>query len=299
MMKEEGEGVDAQKGAARVAVAPVADSPTVADGSGPRESVTRKSRSRSCSRQPPEKRHRGRSPAKDCAMQPSVGKARSHSRSRRGKARSRSRSRRRKPPSLDNETRVIKRAVAFRMKYGGQKRKQKCHCLFFCFHRKNRDGIPPNGERADQLLKTWIEKGFSVEEALLDNIAVRVKPGDKSHIEFNLQIVRKDKYLGTHEEDWLPVAMTISHTHANQVFKNVLLGAVSIVSACCDDKSRPEVERVKEVDLDMYNYIMEGGGWELLDAEMEDEEPDAVPVIQCAQPEEWLRNDGVRDARNL
>ena len=82
----------------------------------------------------------------------------------------------------------------------------------------------------------------SNQEADRDNWAIRVSGPDDPGITYNKDVCADHPKLAVCKSDWVPVALTLSHSHVNQILKNCLLGAKSDVAAIVDSSGSINME---------------------------------------------------------
>jgi hypothetical protein len=188
------------------------------------------------------------------------------------------------------EPRLFKRAAALRYKYRQPQPwpedgsgKVQLHPSLLGFHFWNRDNIPPNGERCDELTCEYDTNGYDPEEAERDNIAVRWRAGDTKQVEYNRRSCAADRLLANVPSEWALVALTLSHSHTNQVHKNALAGTKSSAKGFCSSTGYLDMSVIRGRDVEFFNKAQAGLHWELLSADMELEEPEAAAIISCAQ----------------
>jgi hypothetical protein len=181
------------------------------------------------------------------------------------------------------ENRIHKLAAVYRWKYREPGDKVTIHPSLLGFHPVNRDGLPPNGERCDQILCVYSGDGYDPEEAERGNLAVRSSGSSQAAIAHNVKACSKDPYLASCPEGWAPAAFTIGHSHTNQSHKNVLGGCQSSAKRFCNEKGFLDLTVVRRTDAEFAFKCETGLSWEMIVAKIEVEEPNGVFVISCAQ----------------
>ena len=185
-------------------------------------------------------------------------------------------------PPCDDVQGIVRRAVAVRLKYNPTGATQLIPPKLLGFHALNRDGIACNGDRCDSLLKQFLHDGFDKDEANRDNYAVEVSgPKDKS-IMYNIEVSEEQTKLATLPSDWRPIAMTLSHSHCNQVFKNIEMGAPSDNAGVVDSFGKLSKELILRADKSLAATSHTGLDWVVFPAQMLVENPQALHDISEA-----------------
>ena len=115
---------------------------------------------------------------------------------------------------------LIKNAMLLRQKYRVPGNKVRLSPFLLGVHPQNRAGAHMSGNRVLELFKYLLEKGFDQEEADCGGVCVQ-----SAEVEaFNINMCRGDSNLlptvGAHKMSY----GTLSHSHLNQVLKNILAG---------------------------------------------------------------------------
>ena len=182
----------------------------------------------------------------------------------------------------DRDAGVIRRAAVWRAKYNPRRETTMLVPTLLGFHGFNREGIPCNGDRCDTLLGDFTYDGFEREEADRDNYAIRVRGPSDPGITYNIDVCADHPKLATCPKGWVPVALTLSHSHVNQILKNCLLGAKSDVDGIVDSNGRISMQLLEQKDADLAQQARSGLHWEVFPPEMAEEEPEACYDISAA-----------------
>ena len=75
---------------------------------------------------------------------------------------------------------------------------------------------------------------------------------------------------------------SLSHSHLNQIFKNVSAGLLLDIASICGPDGRSSVEGLRLADKSFATACENGLQWEVLAHEMMVEEPEACDIIQAA-----------------
>ena len=148
------------------------------------------------------------------------------------------------------------------------------------FDPANRDGIPLNGLRCDQLLGDICSMGFDWDEAQHDNVCVQVRPGDTAVHQYNKATCEANEMLANLEVDNLQYG-TLSHSHLHQCLKNINGKAKAIAPAGFCSEGVLQLELVKSKDPALAKACERGLTWEVLHWSVRDE-PGALELIQAA-----------------
>ena len=175
---------------------------------------------------------------------------------------------------------VHKKAAALRKKYvTGHYRVRPG---FVGFHPSNRAGLAPNGERCVSLLKSIIRDGYDAAEGDHAAICVQEVPGSKHVQSFNDQALQGDPLLTPSIEGVAAQYGSLSHSHLNQVFKNILGKLPLGIDAVCASDGRACMLKLKEVDEKLAEACDIGLFWEILSYKIMEEEPRGREIIQAA-----------------
>ncbi len=149
------------------------------------------------------------------------------------------------------------------------------------FHPDNRNGQPPNGARCSDLLRRILQIGYDTNTADADGVVVAEAPGSTIFFDFNRRATAGDELLAPVLTGTLAYA-TLSHSHLNQIFKNISLQTMSDVKEICSADGRLSLQLLHEKDAAFAKAAKEGLLWEVLDHAIMSEEPDCCTVIQAA-----------------
>ncbi len=173
------------------------------------------------------------------------------------------------------------RAAALRLKFRRGADLQRIHPLHLGFHPANRGGQPPSVQRCSQLLRTILKDGYSSHLADFDGVVVEEAPGSVNFFKFNEEATAGDESLAPVLTGTLAFA-TLSHSHLNQILRNVMMQCVSDVTEICTADGKLAVQRLAAVDCQFAKACHEGLLWEVLDYHIMEEEPEGCYVIQAA-----------------
>ena len=187
-----------------------------------------------------------------------------------------------KDDAADRDAGVIRRSAAWRAKYNPSREKTLMVPTMLGFHGFNREGIPCNGDRCDTLLRDMVYDGFEPEEADRDNLAIRVSGPNDPGIAYNVDVCADHPKLAVCPKGWFPVALTLSHSHVNQILKNCVLGAKSDVASIVDSTGKINMELVHQKDPLLAKQARKGLHWEVFPSKMAEEEPEACHDISAA-----------------
>ena len=174
---------------------------------------------------------------------------------------------------------IIRRAAAFRMKY--RKDRARLPVSQVGFHPANRNGQPPSSDRCISLLKDILALGFDAEEPHHGGVCVEAKQGCLQLNKFNTEAVEGNERMAPVDAGSLRYG-SLSHSHLNQILKNIKAGARADVPSICDGEGRLSIRKLRAISPEFTEVVELGCTWEILDAKMEKEEPTAVDDIQAA-----------------
>lgn len=154
---------------------------------------------------------------------------------------------------------------------------------FVGVHPSNRNGEPISGERCAELIGDILKMGFDPNEADSNGVCVQEKPESLTIHKFNVQNCSGDEKLCAVLNDTTMQYGTVSHSHLAQGCKNILGECCLGIPALCRGESKTaSVEVLKDLDADFAKYCNSGLLWEVLSYKIEEEEPDALNIIQAA-----------------
>ena len=178
------------------------------------------------------------------------------------------------------EATVHRRAAELRNKYFvGRYRVRPGH---IAFDPSNRGGQAPHGERCVQLLKDILRDGYDPQEGDHAGILVQEAPGKNIVQAFNDRALQGDPLLTPSIEGIAAQYGSLSHSHLNQVFKNILGKLPLGVPEISDREGRACVKVLAEVDEKLAKACEEGLMWEILSHKIRDEEERGCEIIQAA-----------------
>ena len=177
---------------------------------------------------------------------------------------------------------MIRRAAAWRFKYNPEKKTQFITPGLLGFHMQNRDTIAINGDRCESLLQTIVHDGFDYDEANRDNFAVAASGPDDPSIQFNIDVCDQQEKLATLSPGWQPLALTLAHSHMNQLLKNILSAAHSSIPGIVDANGNISIDLVRRKDDVLANTCRVGLEWQVFPYKMILEHPNALHDISQA-----------------
>ena len=182
----------------------------------------------------------------------------------------------------NRQTSLIQRAFALRAKYRINERNVRVAPNHIGFHPANRNGQPPSADRCASLLSDILGQGFDANEADCNGALVQETPGKTTVHDFNMKSCDGDERLEPSVEGLTMSYGSLSHSHLNQVFKNVL-GRVPVTGLkISNSNGRLDINILEEVDKDFARYCKDGLLWDVLSYKIQEEEPDGLNVIQAA-----------------
>ena len=173
-----------------------------------------------------------------------------------------------------------RQAATLRVKYfKGRYRVQAGH---IGFHRLNRGGQTPNGQRCVRLLEDILRDGYDPQEADHAGLLVQEVPGGRDVQTFNDTALHGGPLMTPSIEGIAAQYASLSHSHLNQVFKN-MLGRLKLgVAAIADFEGRASLELLRRADEKFAKACEEGLMWEILGHEITTEEERGCEIIQAA-----------------
>lgn len=177
---------------------------------------------------------------------------------------------------------LIRQALALRAKYRVGSDRVRVAPWHIGFHPANRNGEPPSGERCQSLLDAILGGGFDPGEADCNGVLVQAKPsGDTIHA-FNAKACDGNPLL-TPSVDGMDLTYgSLSHSHLNQVFKNILGRAYVKTDKITDPQGRLSMAMLEAHDPTFAKYCREGLLWDVLSWKLQEEEPEGLNIIQAA-----------------
>lgn len=177
---------------------------------------------------------------------------------------------------------LVKMAYCYRAKYriAGLKR---IAPAFMGVHPSNRNGEPVSGERCADLISQILKMGFDPNEADNNGVCVQDAPGKLTIHNFNVKVCAGDEKMCATLNDATMQYGSLSHSHLSQGMKNIMGECCLGISALCrGDSNTANVEVLAELDSEFARYCNSGLLWEVLSHKIEEEEPDALNIIQAA-----------------
>ena len=174
---------------------------------------------------------------------------------------------------------IIRRAAAFRVKY--RKERARLPVAQVGFHPANRNGQPPSSDRCISLLKDILQLGFDADEPHHGGVCVEWKQGCHKLGTFNAEAVEGNDRMAP-VDPWSLKYGSLSHSHLNQILKNIKAGARADIPSICDGEGRLSIRKLRAISPEFAEVVELGCTWEILDSRIEKEEPTAVDDIQAA-----------------
>ncbi len=176
---------------------------------------------------------------------------------------------------------VIKKAAAFRKDYRSPGPLVRVGPMQIGFHPENRGGQAPSGARCNALLKDILAVGFDPVEADTNGVLLGEGAGGTAILDFNKQACDGEESLAPVTSCSLPFG-SLSHSHLNQVLKNILQGVESDAPGVTGPDGRLSLDLLRTRDPEFAKACADGLLWEILDPAMLGEHPDAANIIQLA-----------------
>ena len=126
------------------------------------------------------------------------------------------------------------------------------------FHRSNRGGQAPNGERCVRLLENILRDGYDPQEGDHAGLLVQEVPGERDVQTFNDRALHGDPLMTPSIEGIAAQYASLSHSHLNQVFKNIWGRLALGVAAIADMDGRASLELLRRADAMFANACEEG-----------------------------------------
>ena len=150
------------------------------------------------------------------------------------------------------------------------------------FHPANRGGQAPNGERCVELLKGILRNGYDPKDGDHEGILVQEAPSGREVQAFNDHALQGDPLLTPSIEGVAASYGSLSHSHLNQVFKNILGKLPLGVPEISTQDGRACLEVLRSRDAKMAKACEEGLLWEILSHKITTEESEGCELIQAA-----------------
>jgi len=142
----------------------------------------------------------------------------------------------------------------------------------------NRDGIPMDGARCDELLGQIAEMGWDPEEANYGNIAVEVRPDDDELQLHNHRACEGSEFLAPLEGTRLGYG-TFSHNHLHRRLKNIRAGGPAKAPTAFLVNGRLSLEAIERAQPDLARSARHGLAWTILSWKIRDN-PHAMHIVQ-------------------
>ena len=175
---------------------------------------------------------------------------------------------------------MIRRAAAYRVKYGREGGPIRIPIEQVGFHPRNRDGQPPNGSRCSELFKDILAVGFDAEDADSGGIVVEVRPGCTLIHEFNRDACDGDPFHAAMGGGCVSYG-SLSHSHLHQSLRNIRGGGHCTIPEV-SEFGKHSLAKLRSVDPPFARAAETGLLWNILSWAIEVEEPDACAIIQAA-----------------
>ena len=144
----------------------------------------------------------------------------------------------------------------------------------------NRDGIPLNGDRCDELLGRIAVMGWDMEEANFGNVCVQERPGRTELLEYNRRACAAHEYLADVVSDSLLYG-TLTHSHLHQCLKNIAGGAEAVKPENFMVGGKLNMQAVESAQPSLAQAVRQGLQWTVLSWRIRDEQG-AMELIQGA-----------------
>jgi hypothetical protein len=177
---------------------------------------------------------------------------------------------------------LIQQALIFRGKYRINDRSIRVSPAHIGFHPSNRNGQPPSGERCVALLSEILTSGFDPAEADCNGVLVQEMPGNTLIGDYNTKACEGNDLLASSVEGLAMNYGSLSHSHLNQVFKNILARLSIAGTKITNQLGLLDVKLLEEVDQAFAKYCADGILWDILSHKIQTEEPEALNIIQAA-----------------
>ena len=185
-----------------------------------------------------------------------------------------------KSKTCKDDSTIVRQAAAFRLKYR-KLTKIRIPVIQIGFHPANGHGQPPSASRCISLLQDIVDIGFDSEEADNNAVCVEAMPGDQSIQQFNRIAIDGDAAMAPIEGGVIQYG-SLSHSHLNQILKNLKAGAHAGIESICDSQGRLSLSKLRVKDSGFAAAVDGGLYWEVLHREIQEEAPEALDVIQTA-----------------
>ena len=177
---------------------------------------------------------------------------------------------------------LIQQALVFRGKYRVNDRSIRVSPAHIGFHPSNRNGQPPSGERCVALLSEILSSGYDPAEADCNGVLVQEAPSSTFIADYNVQACEGNDQLASSVEGLAMNYGSLSHSHLNQVFKNILARLSIAGTKITNQMGQLDVNLLQEVDQAFAKHCCDGILWDILSYKIQTEEPEALNIIQAA-----------------
>jgi len=184
--------------------------------------------------------------------------------------------------SANTQLSLIQQALVYRAKYRINDKSIRVSPAHIGFHPYNRNGQPPSCERCVNLLSEILVSGFDPAEADCNGVLVQEKPGDATICDYNVQACEGNDQLASSVEGLAVTYGSLSHSHLNQVFKNILARLPIAGTKITNQAGCLDVSILEEKDPAFAKCCREGILWDILSHKIQTEEPEALNIIQAA-----------------
>ena len=150
------------------------------------------------------------------------------------------------------------------------------------FHMANRGGNPPSEQRCVELLRDIIGNGFDPDEADCGGVLVPSPSQDSEAIDtFNARACAGQARLAPTVNGQRLVYGSLTHSHLNQIFKNLLAGLCLGVAEVSDAGGRASLSVLESSDPRFAKYCRDGLLWDVMRPDINND-PEALGAIQAA-----------------
>lgn len=186
-----------------------------------------------------------------------------------------------RPDGWDNWA-LNRRALWFKNQYRVSNTFIRLAPMHVGFHMANRGGNPPSEQRCVQLLKDILANGFDPDDADCNGVLVPDPPEDESAIhKFNVAACEGKSKLAATVNGQRLMYGSLTHSHLNQILKNLLAGLLLEVPELADAEGRADIARLGSIDPRFATYCREGLLWDVMRADI-NSDPEALNTIQAA-----------------
>ena len=144
----------------------------------------------------------------------------------------------------------------------------------------NRDGIPLNGDRCDELLGRISVMGWDSDEANFGNICVQERPSATELLEYNRRACAASEYLADVTTDQILYG-TLTHSHLHQCLKNIAGSAAAAKPEAFMNGGNLSLHACTQAQPALAEAVTHGLKWTVLKWTIRDEKG-AMELIQGA-----------------